>query len=66
MTAVPTAYKTYADTKSALSGDGYVAGVKVNGTTKSPSSGVVDIGTVLTAHQSLTGYVPTSRTVAGY
>ena len=32
---------------------GTVTGVKMNGTTKNPSSGVVDLGTVLTAHQSL-------------
>ncbi len=34
---------------------GTVTGVKMNGTTKNPSSGVVDLGTVLTAHQSLDG-----------
>lgn len=34
---------------------GTVTGVKMNGTTKTPSSGVVDLGTVLTAHQSLDG-----------
>lgn len=34
---------------------GTVTGVKMNGTTKNPSSGVVDIGTVITAHQSLDG-----------
>lgn len=34
---------------------GTVTGVKINGTTKSPSSGVVDLGTVITAHQSLSG-----------
>lgn len=32
---------------------GTVTGVKVNGTTKNPSSGVVDLGTVITAHQTL-------------
>ena len=32
---------------------GTVTGVKMNGTTKNPSSGVVDLGTVITAHQSL-------------
>ena len=30
-------------------GNGTVTGVKINGTTKSPSSGVVDIGTVITS-----------------
>ena len=34
---------------------GTVTGVKMNGTTKTPSSGVVDLGTVITAHQSLDG-----------
>lgn len=43
---------------------GTVTGVKMNGTTKG-TSGVVDLGTVLTSHQSLSGYVPTSRTVNG-
>lgn len=32
---------------------GTVTGVKMNGTTKNPSSGVVDLGTVITAHQSI-------------
>jgi hypothetical protein len=32
---------------------GTVTGVKVNGTTKNPSNGVVDIGNVITAHQTL-------------
>lgn len=32
---------------------GTVTSVKINGTTKSPSSGVVDLGTVITAHQTL-------------
>lgn len=35
---------------------GTVTGVKVNGSTKSPSNGVVDLGTVITSHQSLAGY----------
>lgn len=34
---------------------GTVNGVKINGTTKSPSSGVVDLGTVITAHQDISG-----------
>ena len=32
---------------------GTVTGVKMNGTTKNPSSGVVDLGTIITAHQSI-------------
>ena len=34
---------------------GTVTGVKVNGSTKSPSSGIVDIGTVITSHQDISG-----------
>ena len=34
---------------------GTVTGVKVNGTTKNPSSGVVDLGTVITSHQDISG-----------
>ena len=34
---------------------GTVTGVKVNGSTKSPSNGVVDLGTVITAHQDISG-----------
>lgn len=34
---------------------GTVTGVKMNGETKTPSSGVVDIGTVITEHQDLSG-----------
>lgn len=43
-------------------GQGTVTGITMNGASKG-TSGVVDLGTVLTAHQSLTGYVPTSRKV---
>lgn len=35
--------------------NGTVTGVKMNGTIKNPTSGVVDLGTVITAHQSLAG-----------
>ena len=34
---------------------GTVTGVKINGSTKSPTSGVVDLGTVITAHQDISG-----------
>lgn len=37
---------------------GTVTGVKVNGTTLNPTDGVVDIGTVLTAHQDISGKAP--------
>ena len=48
-------------TSSTVSGWGFtknagtVTGVKINGSTKSPSSGVVDLGTVLTSHQDISG-----------
>ncbi len=32
---------------------GTVTGVKINGSTKNPSNGIVDLGTVITAHQTL-------------
>ena len=34
---------------------GTVTGVKINGTTKNPSSGIVDLGNVITAHQDISG-----------
>lgn len=34
---------------------GTVTGVKINGSTKNPSSGVVDLGTVITVHQDISG-----------
>lgn len=34
---------------------GTVTGVKINGTTKTPTSGTVDLGTVITAHQDISG-----------
>lgn len=36
---------------------GTVTGIKINGATKNPSSGVVDLGTVITSHQSLANYI---------
>lgn len=38
-----------------LNKTGTVTAVKMNGTTKNPASGVVDLGTVITAHQDITG-----------
>ena len=40
---------------------GTVTSVKINGTTKNPSSGVVDLGTVITSHQSLSNYYTKSE-----
>ena len=34
---------------------GTVTGIKMNGSTKNPSSGVVDLGTVITSHQDISG-----------
>lgn len=34
---------------------GTVTSVKINGTTKNPTSGVVDLGTVITSHQDISG-----------
>lgn len=34
---------------------GTVTGVKINGTTKNPTSGIVDLGTIITAHQDISG-----------
>lgn len=34
---------------------GTVTGVKINGSTKNPSSGIVDLGTVITSHQDISG-----------
>lgn len=34
---------------------GTVTGVKMNGSTKNPSGGVVDLGTVITSHQDISG-----------
>ena len=49
---------TLAATASAVKANSYkgtVTGVKINGTTKSPTSGTVDLGTVITAHQDISG-----------
>lgn len=49
------------------SGGGDVSSIKMNNSAYLPdSSGVVNLGTVITEHQSLSGYVPTSRTINGY
>ena len=45
--------------------DSRVSAVTMNGITKTPISGVVDLGTVLTAHQSLSGYVPWVEDIGG-
>lgn len=40
---------------SKTSNTGTVTGVKMNGSTKNPSNGVVDLGTIITAHQDISG-----------
>lgn len=35
--------------------DAAVTSVKINGSTKNPSNGVVDLGTVITSHQDISG-----------
>lgn len=51
LAATPSAVKAAYDLANSYKGT--VTGVKINGTTKNPSSGVVDLGTVITAHQTL-------------
>lgn len=41
--------------KPGLDKTGTVSSIKINGTTKTPTNGVVDLGTVITSHQSLDG-----------
>ena len=51
--------------KNFVEGQGYtknigtVTAVKINGTSKNPTNGVVDLGTVLTAHQAVTNKAAT-------
>ena len=49
--------KQYVDEKPGINATGTVTGVKMNGTTKTPTDGTVDLGTVITSHQSLSGYM---------
>ena len=42
-------------TKGNVDLSGTVTGVKMNGTTKTPTSGVVDLGTIITSHQDISG-----------
>ena len=53
-------------TESTVSGWGFtkntgtVTSIKINGATKNPASGVVDLGTVLTSHQDISGKANTA------
>lgn len=56
-------------TESTVSGWGFtkntgtVTGVKINGTTKNPTSGVVDLGSVITSHQDISGKADKSAAI---
>ena len=56
-------------TESTVSGWGFtkntgtVTGVKMNGATKNPTSGVVDLGTVITSHQDISGKADKSAAI---
>ena len=56
-------------TESTVSGWGFtkntgtVTGVKMNGTTKNPTNGVVDLGTVITSHQDISGKADKSAAI---
>lgn len=45
---------------------GTVTGVKINGSTKNPSSGVVDLGTVITSHQDISGKLDKTEAASTY
>ena len=51
------------ESKPGLDKVGTVTGVKINGETKNPASGVVDLGTVIPAHQSIKS-INTNNTTA--
>lgn len=53
LAATPSAVKAAYDLANSYKGT--VTGVKINGSTKNPSSGVVDLGTVITSHQDISG-----------
>jgi hypothetical protein len=51
LAATPSAVKAAYDLANSYKGT--VTSVKINGTTKNPTSGVVDLGTVITSHQDI-------------
>lgn len=51
---------------SKTSNVGTVTGVKINGTVNNPSSGVVDLGTVITAHQDISGKLDAATAASTY
>jgi hypothetical protein len=56
ITDFPTKLSQFTNDSGFTTNTGTVTGIKMNGTTKSPASGVVDLGTVITSHQSLASY----------
>jgi hypothetical protein len=54
--------KAYIQSLNYTSNIGTVTGITMNNTSYSPVNGDVDIGTVLTEHQSLTNYVQKNNT----
>lgn len=61
---IPTKVSELENDSGYTSNTGTITGIKMNGASKG-TSGVVDLGTVITEHQSLSGYVPTTRKVNG-
>lgn len=61
-TEIPTKVSQLSNDSGFTSNTGTVTGVKINNSTKSPSNGVVDLGTVLTQHQDLSGKADKSHT----
>lgn len=55
--SIPSEYITETElaAKGYTTNIGTVTGVKMNGSTKNPSNGVVDLGTIITAHQDISG-----------
>lgn len=52
---VPTKVSDLTNDSGFTTNTGTVTGVKMNGTTNNPTSGVVDLGTVITSHQDISG-----------
>lgn len=60
---VPTKLSELTNDSGYTKNTGTITGIKMNGASKG-TSGVIDLGTVITAHQSLTGYAKTSDITA--
>lgn len=57
-------YKLQDNTSGYTKNTGTVTGIKMNNSTLSPTNGVVDIGTVITSHQDISGKADKSATVS--